>query len=96
MTLHRRLLSSPRMRLLLIVLTVVAIVWLIPESPAKGPMALIVLGLPLLFGLVPKNWFYGLRTSRTMSSDESWYIQNRITGVAMLLIGVVWLVRVLR
>jgi hypothetical protein len=61
MTLHRRLLSSPRMRLL-IMLTVVAIVWLIPESPAKGPMVLIVLGLPLVFGLSKRTV---LRTSNS-------------------------------
>lgn len=54
---------------------------------------MILLGLPLLFGLVPKNWLYGLRTPRTLrSSDETWYIQNRITGAAMLVIGIVWLV----
>jgi hypothetical protein len=51
-----------------------------------------LLGLPLAFALVPKNWLYGLRTPRTMwSSDDVWYIQNRITGIAMIAIGSVWL-----
>jgi hypothetical protein len=89
--------SSARVRLLLILPAVAAVVWLIPESPTKGPTLMILLGLPLIFGLVPKNWLYGLRTLRTLrSSDEVWYIQNKITGVAMLAVGLVWLVMVLR
>jgi hypothetical protein len=77
----------------LILLAVAALVWLIPESPARTPVLLILLGLPLIFGWVPKNWLYGMRTPRTLfSSNEVWYMQNRITGIAMFVIGFVWLV----
>jgi len=93
----RAFLRSDRVRLVLILPAVAALVWLIPESPWRGPILMILLGLPLLFGLVPKNWLYGMRSWRTMfSSDEVWYIQNRITGAAMILAGLVWMVVVAR
>lgn len=85
--------KSNRLRLLLILPAVAALIWLVPESSIRGPVLLVLLGVPLLFGWVPKNWLYGMRTLRTLrSSDEIWYIQNRITGVAMCAIGLVWLV----
>lgn len=59
--------------------------------PTWVPVVFIVLGLPLIFGLIPRNWFYGVRTPRTLAADESWYPVNRVGGVIMLLIGVVWL-----
>ncbi|MEQ1910272.1 MAG: SdpI family protein [Vicinamibacterales bacterium] len=81
-----------RSRLLWILPLAAALVWFLSESAVKGPMLMILLGLPLVLGLVPKNWLYGLRTPRTLrSSDEVWYIQNRITGVAMVAGGLVWL-----
>ena len=52
----------------------------------------IVLAIPLILGIVPRNWFYGVRTPRTLASDESWYPANRIGGVILLGLGVVWLV----
>jgi hypothetical protein len=72
------------------------IVWFVPEStPTRNPILLIVLAWPLIFGLVPRNWLYGLRTPYTMASDERWYPQQVISGIALLLWGVVWLVMVL-
>jgi hypothetical protein len=72
------------------------IVWFVPEStPTRNPILLIVLACPLIFGLVPRNWFYGLRTPYTMASDARWYPQNVISGIALLLWGVGWLVMVL-
>jgi SdpI/YhfL family protein len=84
---------SDRARLVVLLAVASALVFLIPASPAKGPLLMILLGLPLVFGLVPRNWLYGMRTPRTLfSSDEVWYIQNRITGVVMVAIGLVWVV----
>jgi hypothetical protein len=74
-------------------LLVAVIVWFVPGSaPARNPVVLILLGIPLIFRLVPRNWLYGMRTPRTMwSSPETWYIQNQITGIALLVAGLVWL-----
>ena len=83
---------SSRLRLLLILPAVAALVWFVPDSPSKGPILMIALGVPLALRLVPRNWLYGLRVPATLtSSDEVWYRQNRIAGVTMVLIGVIWL-----
>jgi hypothetical protein len=74
-------------------LLVTAILWFVPSSvPARNPAVLILLGIPLSFRLVPRNWLYGMRTPRTMwSAPETWYIQNQITGIALVVAGLVWL-----
>jgi hypothetical protein len=67
-------------------------VWLLPKSPAIGPMLMVALGLPLVFRLVPRNYLYGMRSPRTLwTTEDAWYRQNVITGVVMVGIGVVWL-----
>ena len=67
--------------------------WIVPKNETTGPILMIAIGLPLIFRLVPRNWLYGTRTWRTLrGSEETWYRQNIITGVAMVLIGVVWAV----
>ena len=80
----RRMLASSKVRL-----------WLVPEKAAWAkPALLIALGLPLIFRLVPKNWLYGMRTPYTLrGSDETWYRQNLISGVALVLVGAVWLAK---
>ena len=72
---------------------VTTVLWFVPSSvAARNPLLLIVLGIPLIFKLVPRNWLYGTRTPRTMwVAPETWYIQNQITGVALLVVGLVWL-----
>ena len=40
--------------------------------------------LPLLFGWVPPNPYYGFRTPRTMSSPEAWYRANQIMACYLL------------
>jgi len=45
--------------------------------------------IPLLFGLVPRNPFYGFRTRRTLHSDELWYPVNRVAGGMLLIAGLV-------
>jgi hypothetical protein len=83
---------SNNLRLLVILPAAAAVVWLIPESSLKAPLLLAVLGAPLALGWVPRNWVYGMRTPRTLRGPESaWYMQNRITGVAMIVVGAVWL-----
>lgn len=70
----------------------VALLLLLPWTRANPPVLLVALGLPLILRLVPRNWLYGLRTRYTMSTTtEVWYRQNVISGVALVLIGLVWL-----
>ena len=65
--------------------------WL-PGSVFVVPLIMIVLGLPLIFRLVPRNYLYGMRSARTLwTTEEIWYQQNVITGVVMVGIGLVWL-----
>ncbi|MXY67059.1 MAG: SdpI family protein [Acidobacteriia bacterium] len=40
--------------------------------------------LPLLFGWVPPNPYYGFRTPRSMSSPEAWYRANEIMAYYLL------------
>jgi len=68
-------------------------VWLVPRKAALTPLMFIALGLPLVFRLVPRNYLYGMRSPRTLwTTDETWYIQNVITGMAMVAIGTIWLI----
>jgi hypothetical protein len=48
------------------------------------------LAVPLILGMVPRNWLYGFRTAYTMSSDEAWYHANRIAGFTVLAAGAAW------
>lgn len=67
--------------------------WRFPRSARTAPVLFIALGLPLVFRLVPRNYLYGLRSPRTLwTTEDTWYIQNVITGVAMVAVGVVWLI----
>lgn len=63
-----------------------------PRTAATAPVLFILLGLPLAFRLVPRNYLYGMRSARTLwTTEETWYRQNVITGVVMTGIGVAWL-----
>jgi hypothetical protein len=88
--------SSPG-RVVVSVIYAIAVVgaalWFGARRPATIPLAAIALGLPLVFKLVPRNRLYGLRTPRTLRSDEAtWYRQNTIGGIVMVTVGIVWLV----
>lgn len=54
-----------------------------------GGLLFILLGLPLKYEKVPRNWFYGFRTRKTLSNDEIWYAVNRLTGIDMIRTGAV-------
>lgn len=70
------------------------LLWGLPRTGATMPMILILLGLPLIFRMVPRNYLYGMRSPRTLwTTEEAWYRQNTITGVVMVGIGVLWLAR---
>lgn len=72
------------------------VVSLRPSMPIAPPLGVIALGVPLIFRLVPRNWLYGMRTPRTLrTTEEIWYIQNTITGCALVIGGAIWLAIVL-
>lgn len=52
------------------------------------PLALIVVSIPLVMGVVPPNWIYGLRTAKTMSNPQIWYEANRHAGANLIVAGV--------
>jgi len=84
--------SNPVARYALFVIVVpFGLLWLVSESPFRMPILLVVLGVPLLLGVVPRNRIYGMRSCYALSSDERWYRQNVITGVAMLAVGAIWM-----
>ena len=87
--------ASTRARVVLMLALATAIVWIVPESPLRSPILLIALGVPLLLRLVPRNPLCGLRTPLHVFEGRAWYVQNAITGGAMVLVGLVWLVRTL-
>ncbi len=77
--------------LVFVLILPLGILYLVPESDVQKPLLFILLGVPLVLKLVPRNWFYGMRTCYALSSEERWYRQNVITGVVMIVGGVVWL-----
>lgn len=48
------------------------------------PLITIVTALPLVFRIVPPNWFYGFRTRKTLSDSNIWYEANYVGGVSLL------------
>ncbi len=49
----------------------------------------ILLCLPLLFGLVPPNKWYGVRFPAAYKSRENWYRINRFGAIVVLMFGAV-------
>jgi uncharacterized membrane protein len=49
---------------------------------------LVAASLPMIFGKVPPNRFYGFRTPRTLADPRVWYPANRFAGWALSLAGV--------
>jgi uncharacterized membrane protein len=56
-----------------------------------APLIIIALSIPLIAGRIRRNYLYGFRTPRTMSSDTVWYPANRVGGILFLCVGLVWL-----
>ena len=50
-------------------------------------LVLIGLGVPLLRGRVPPNFWYGCRTGKTLSDEKIWYAANRVTGRDLIIAG---------
>jgi hypothetical protein len=59
------------------------------------PALIIVLAIPTILELVPRNRICGFRTPYALSSDAAWYRANRLSGFAFLVAGLFWLAVVL-
>ena len=60
-------------------------------QPFFIPSALIaLLSLPLIFGWIPRQSFYGVRTPKTLSSDDIWYPANRFAGGVLLVCSCIY------
>jgi hypothetical protein len=56
-----------------------------------APLLFILLAIPLILGIVPRNYVYGFRSRRALESDEYWYPVNRLTGVLLAATGLAWM-----
>ena len=57
-----------------------------------GPIVIILVCIPLLFDLVPRNRWYGVRVREAFASDAAWYAANRLGGAALIGACLVWIV----
>jgi uncharacterized membrane protein len=48
------------------------------------PILATIYAVPLVFGWVTPNSYYGFRNDRTRKSRELWYRANRIAGIAII------------
>lgn len=55
--------------------------------------AVIILGVsvPLILRLIPRNRFYGIRTRKTLLSDNQWYSINRTAGIVFVISSLVYI-----
>lgn len=51
----------------------------------------LLISLPLIFGLIPPNRFYGVRTRETFANPEVWYRTNRVAGGAFVVSSLLYL-----
>lgn len=63
------------------------------HQPFFVPSLIIAIAaIPLVFGLIPKNRAYGIRTAKTLSDDRIWYPANRFGGWALIFSSLTYLV----
>jgi uncharacterized membrane protein len=64
-------------------------------APIVIPLVIIALAIPLIAGWAPPNFWYGVRTPKTMSSPRIWYPANRRAGIYLLIASSVTLLAML-
>ena len=47
-----------------------------------------LLGIPLVFGIIPPNRLYGFRVPSTLADRNLWYLVNRAAGMDLVIGGV--------
>jgi uncharacterized membrane protein len=55
-------------------------------------VVLAIVSLPLVFALIPRNRFYGIRMQKTLSDDHAWYVVNRLGGVLVIISSFIYLI----
>ncbi|MGA7614499.1 MAG: SdpI family protein [Thermoanaerobaculia bacterium] len=60
----------------------------IPYVHLSMGIVTILVSLPLILGMVPRNRLYGIRTKRAFVSEENWYAINAYGGKLFLLFGI--------
>ncbi len=50
-------------------------------------LLLVVVSLPLVFGWIPRNNYYGIRTQKALSEDSHWYPINRFGACLLAAVG---------
>jgi hypothetical protein len=53
---------------------------------------MLLLSLPMIFGLIPRQWAVGVRTRKTLENDQNWYSTNRLGGWLLLFSSLIYLV----
>jgi hypothetical protein len=48
----------------------------------------VVMGIPVVMGVVPPNRIYGFRIKRTLQDAEVWYPANRVAGLWSIWTGI--------
>ncbi len=56
------------------------------------PIVNILVSLPLVLKMVPLNRWYGFRTRKTMSNEDTWYEANYKGGMGLIVASVIALV----
>jgi len=63
------------------------------RQPFSIPALLIlIMSLPLILRLIPRNPVYGVRLPKTVSDDTLWYRANRFAGWMFVLASAIYLV----
>jgi uncharacterized membrane protein len=62
------------------------------HQPFFVPASIILLlSLPLIFGLIPPNPIYGVRTAETLADRDLWYRANRYGGWTLAVSSILYL-----
>jgi hypothetical protein len=67
-----------------------------PEARAQvrqfmAPLTIILVSIPLVLGLIPRNGFYGIRVREEFASDASWYAVNRLGSIGIVGACLIWM-----
>jgi uncharacterized membrane protein len=55
------------------------------------PIGIILICIPLVLNLIPRNGMYGIRVREAFASDASWYTINQLGGIALIGACAVWI-----
>ena len=55
------------------------------------PLTIILVCVPLVLRLIPRNGMYGIRVREAFASDASWYTINQLGSIALIGACLVWM-----